>query len=216
MKLIEPPTGCDHRESLRPGAFYYCNKAVQFFALSAATSQAGPDGVSLAGFCGLQHANVEPKPTLDAARQFHDRMLAEGCPCGNCDAAAHAALTAALIDCYPYPVAAADSVLTGPERRQRHGVARGLRRGSGRLHRGSAARPRFQQGGCGRDRPSRLRHFALGPGAFRLGRVGNSSTPVELAFVGLDTANRIAVGAVRVHPDMNKKPRNRLVELRAR
>jgi hypothetical protein len=116
MKLIEPPTRCDHRESLRPGAFYYCNKPVRFFALSATNPQAGPEGgVSLAGFCGLRHANVEPKPTLAAARQFRDRMLA-GCPCGNCDTAALAALAAALIASYPYPVAAAAWVLTGQER----------------------------------------------------------------------------------------------------
>ena len=126
MKLIEPPTGCDHRESLRPGAFYYCNKPVQFFTLSAAKSQAGPEGVSLAGFCGLQHANVEPKPTLDAARQFHDRMLAEGCPCGNCDAARRRGADGR-----------ADRLLPIPGSRCRLGVDRtGADRGrDGRVHR---------------------------------------------------------------------------------
>jgi hypothetical protein len=90
----------------------YCNMTVHFYALAASAPQGGHTDVeaSLAGYCSLQHANAEPRPTLAAAQQLYAEIV-EGaaCVCGQCTADSFgAAAIYKLIDAYPDPIAVTD------------------------------------------------------------------------------------------------------------
>ena len=77
-----------------------------------------PAGRHWPGYCSLEHANAEPRPTLAAAQQLYGEM-AEGveCVCGYCDAEFNAKLLRKLIDAYPDPITATDVVDYGEEDR---------------------------------------------------------------------------------------------------
>ncbi len=86
-----------------------CLKPVRFYALSASSPDLWNDsaGASLGGFCSLEHANAEPRPSLDSAKRVYG-MVTEGmgCNCGHCELGCIDEVWRRLIDAYPDPVPA--------------------------------------------------------------------------------------------------------------
>ncbi len=85
-----------------------CGKPVRYYALSACP----PDlwngrrpSASLGGFCSLEHANAEPRPTLSAAERIYQQVVqGDGCMCGHCGAGAAITAWRRLLDAFPNPV----------------------------------------------------------------------------------------------------------------
>jgi hypothetical protein len=90
----------------------YCNMTVHFYALASSSPQVGRTDVeaSLAGYCCLEHATAETRPTLAAAQQLYEEIV-EGaaCACGQCTADSFGVKAIhELIDAYPDPIAVTD------------------------------------------------------------------------------------------------------------
>jgi hypothetical protein len=101
------PTQCD----LGYPATALCGWPVTYYALSAETPDMWGSGTaSLGGYCCLQHANTEPRPTLADARRVYELVLEER-RCGWFVAPEVIATWQHLLDAYPNPIPATSPVL---------------------------------------------------------------------------------------------------------
>ena len=84
-----------------------CDKPVTWYALSAYSPDLWSDsaGASLGGFCSREHADAEPRPSLDNAKRVYGMVVeGMGCNCGHCELDGVGEVWRRLLDVFPDPV----------------------------------------------------------------------------------------------------------------